>query len=64
MSHPVTSGLADAVDGVEEIHLAAEGGHVDDEALLLLGHDSGKKTMPTSSYKDSLSKDTLSEDVR
>ena len=45
MSHPVTSGLADAVDGVEEVHLAAEGGHVDDEALLLLGHDSGKKTI-------------------
>ena len=45
LSHPVTSGLADAVDGVEEVHLAAEGGHVDDEALLLLGHDSGKKRM-------------------
>ena len=45
MSHPVTSGLADAVDGVEEVYLAAEGGHVDDETLLLLGHDSGKKTI-------------------
>jgi len=35
-SHSVTASLADAVDGVEEKHLAAKGGDIDDQTFLVL----------------------------
>ena len=44
-SHPIASGFANAIDGVEEVHLAAKGGHVDNEAFLVLCHDSEKNVI-------------------
>jgi len=44
-SHSVTASLAYAVDGVEEKHLAAKGGDIDDQTFLVLCHYPKKRNM-------------------